>query len=449
MKVVKNLSIYDLKDICHKWVDKHTGNIEQKRLKLLSIPELGYKEIKTSSYIYDQLQKFCKPEYIRRNIGLTGIKATVPCGNPDGINICLICELDAVITPKHPNADSSSGAAHSCGHHMQMTTMLAAFEAIVSTDIIKNLFGRVTFMAIPAEEYVELEYRKKLKEEGEIRYFSGKQEFIYLGEFDDVDMAVMVHAHPDSKAGDVYINGGSLGFTAKTVEFLGKAAHAGASPDMGINALNAATAAMMCIHMNRETFRDEDHVRIHPIITKGGDLVNIIPDKVSLETYVRAKTLSAMENAACKVDRSIRGACIAIGAKALVYNFPGYLPLVQDNALSTLVESNVLRLPEFKTLYDKVDMPGSSDIGDLSYIMPVIQPTIGGFEGEAHAVNFLETDPVTSNSLAIKLVVDTVIDVLAEGSKEGKRVKKNFIAKLSKKDYLDYLDMQEKSYYLE
>ncbi len=107
------------------------------------------------------------------------------------------------------------------------------------------------------------------------------------GFFDNVDMAMMIHMAalgPDKK---VIVGGTSNGFIGKLIKYKGKESHAGAAPHIGINALNAALLGLMGIHLQRETFKDEDHIRVHPIITKGGDLVNVIPADVRMETYVR------------------------------------------------------------------------------------------------------------------------------------------------------------------
>ena len=132
----------------------------------------------------------------------------------------------------------------------------------------------------------------------------------------------------------------SLGFVAKTVHFRGRAAHAGGAPWDGINALNAAMAAMVCINAMRETFRDSDRIRVHPIITKGGDLVNIVPADVTMETYVRGATPEAVADASGKVDRAIRGAAYAVGAEVEIRDVGGYAPLAQNKELSALFADN-------------------------------------------------------------------------------------------------------------
>ena len=127
----------------------------------------------------------------------------------------------------------------------------------------------MVFFGVPAEEFVEIDYRAKLVKDGQTSFLTGKQELIKLGHFDDVDMAVMIHStSPDVNDGRMGISPSSNGFLAKTIRFLGKASHAGGLPERGVNALYAAQLALSAINAQRETFRDEDCVRVHPIITK-------------------------------------------------------------------------------------------------------------------------------------------------------------------------------------
>ena len=196
-------------------------------------------------------------------------------------------ELDAILVADHPDADKLTGAVHACGHNAQLASIAAIAYALHDTDLMENLDGDIVLMGVPAEEYVEITYRNKLRDEGKLWFLSGKQEFIRLGEFDNIDISVMQHssvAAPGFKAGATSI---CNGFTAKLINYKGKAAHAGAAPFDGVNALNAAMLGLMAVHAQRETFKDEDHIRVHPIITKGGDIVNVVPADVRLETYVR------------------------------------------------------------------------------------------------------------------------------------------------------------------
>lgn len=425
---------------CSDWIDRSRAAIARDREWLFTHPELGYKERETAAYVTARLRGMEPCPTIQEGLGLTGIKATLPCGNPQGIHIGLLCELDAVTSPLHPSADPASGAAHACGHSFQITVMLAAFEALLCSGTYRELCGSISFFAVPAEEYIELAYRLELRRQGKIRYLSGKQELLSLGAFDDVDLLLMCHAHPDSAPGEVFLDGGSLGFLAKTVRFLGKTAHAGAAPYLGVNALNAATAAMTGMHMNRETFRDEDHIRIHPILTKGGDVVNSVPAEVVMETYVRSSNLDAMRDASVKVDSSVRGGCVMVGASAEIETLPGYLPLRQDASLGAVWEQALEGTEGFVRAIRGVDMPGSSDIGDLSHLLPVIQPTIGGFSGSLHGSDFAELEADRVTAMTAKAMASTVVMLLGDGAKQGRRIKETFMPILTKEAYLRYLD---------
>src|SRR5271165_2840463 len=132
----------------------------------------------------------------------------------------------------------------------------------------------------------------------------GKPELVAKGHFDDVDMAMMIHtgSRDGSKTRSILAES-SNGALVKQIRFLGKAAHAGSLPQLGINALNAAMIAMGAIAAQRETFWEKDTVRIHPIITKGGDAVSVVPAEVTMETFVRGGSLEAIVDANKKVDR--------------------------------------------------------------------------------------------------------------------------------------------------
>ena len=110
----------------------------------------------------------------------------------------------------------------------------------------------------------------------------------------------------DGTGAKIAYGGTNNGIVAKHIRFLGKAAHAGGAPHAGINALNAAMIAMSAIHAQRETYRDEDTIRIHPIITQGGIAVSSVPADVHMETFVRGKTIEAFLTANQQVDRALQ-----------------------------------------------------------------------------------------------------------------------------------------------
>ncbi len=403
-------------------IDKNRDSIIECGEYILNNPELGYKEFKTSKRVKDEFEKLCIP--YEDSLAITGVKGTI--GKKDAkINVCIIGELDAIKCFEHPYADKESGAAHACGHNAQIAAMIGAAYGLVKSGVLDELDGKVTFFAVPAEEFVELEYREQLVKSGKISYMAGKQELIHIGAFDDIDMAMMIHSHaltPDFK---VYINGSSLGFDTKQITFEGKASH-GSEPFNGINALNAATLALMGINANRETFRDEDRIRIHPIVTNGGDIVNVIPDRAVIETYVRGASTKAIEDACQKVDNAVKAGAMAVGAKCSIKDVKGYEPLVQDEMLSAVFEDNALLFTTPDKIYHNVNMTGSTDMGDLSQIMPAIQPTMGGFNGPLHGKDFTIADMETVYISASKILAATVYDLLKDNAAYALKIKDNF-----------------------
>ncbi|NBK20587.1 MAG: M20/M25/M40 family metallo-hydrolase, partial [Spirochaetia bacterium] len=204
-----------LKQMARQIIGMNQNKIEEFGSVLVSIPELGFKEVKSSAYIREQLQYLGLE--MQESFAMTGVSALLR-GNSHHANICLLSELDAVMSPENPLA-SPDGAAHACGHSTQSTQVYAAAIALASLQ--NELDGDITFMAVPAEEFLDLQYRLALREAGRISYLSGKQEMISLDSFKNVDMVIMIHAQPNTPEFKVFIGGVSLGFTAKNIQFHG------------------------------------------------------------------------------------------------------------------------------------------------------------------------------------------------------------------------------------
>ncbi len=416
--------------ICQE-IDRHKEEILAFGTDIFLHPDLGYREQRTSAKVKEAFTRLSLQDITP--CGITGVKAWLPGPRSHQLpRVAIIGEMDAVLCPQHSNADPVTGAAHACGHHAGLAAMLGAGIGLNAT--LSPFAGNICLMAVPAEEYLEIGYRSRLIKEGRIRYLGGKQQLIHEGHFDDIDLALMVHAQTDCPSPQISVASTAGGFIGKMVRFIGKEAHAGGAPHLGINALNAASAAIMCIHAQRETFRDEDHVRVHPILTKGGDTVNTVPSDVQMESYVRAATITAMRNANHKVNRAICGASYAIGTQVRIDDLPGYLPLSESPELSQLFAANIRALlPEVPVNYNQ-PFCGSTDMGDLSFLLPVIQPTISGFSGALHSRDFQVTDPDMAYLASAKLMAMTVFDLLSEQGKQGNTITGQFPRK-TKEDY--------------
>lgn len=255
----------DLKRRVLEEIDRNADHLIAVGERIYRDPELGFKEFRTS--------KIVAQEFGRLNLGfeegiaITGLKTIAQGqGAASGPTVGVIGELDSVLVSDHEFANAETGAAHCCGHNAQLMTMLGVANGLIKSGVLSELAGRVAFFAMPAEEYVEIDYRVELRDKGETEFLGGKSEMIRLGAFDDVAMAMMVHGasnqNMQAKAG---ISASNNGFVGKQAKFIGKAAHAGGAPHRGINSLYAAQLALSAINAQRETFKDDDTVRIHPI----------------------------------------------------------------------------------------------------------------------------------------------------------------------------------------
>jgi amidohydrolase len=297
----------------------------------------------------------------------------------------------------------------------------------------------VVLIAVPAEEYIEIEYRDNLRRQGKIEFLGGKPEFIRLGYLDDVDIAMMCHTSSNPEERQICMSGTNNGIVAKRIQFIGRGAHAGGAPHLGINALNAASLALMAIHSIRETFRDEDTIRVHPIITKGGEAVSAVPADVRMETFVRGKTLDAVMGANRKVDRALKAGAMAVGGKVNIQTIPGYLPLRQSQALADVFRSNAMALVGEENVGRVEHRTGSTDMGDVSHLMPVIHPYVGGATGLGHGADYLVQDYGVAVIAAAKALASTVVDILADGAAQAGRIVSQHKPAMTKSEYLSFM----------
>ena len=311
---------------------------------------------------------------------------------------------------------------------------------LVLSGVRDELDGDVTFFAVPAEEYIEIGSRMKLREEGKIHFLGGKQELIYRGAFEDIDMAMMIHVEGHSPEAGLAVGDTSNGFIGKTIRYIGREAHAAAAPHEGINALNAAVLGLMGVNALRETFRDEDHVRVHPIITRGGDTVNNVPADVRLETYVRARTMESIEATHHKVDRAFTAGGDAVGAETEIHTIPGYLPLACSREMNELFVKNGRELLPEDRIRNAGHFAASTDMGDLSHLIPAIHPFVGGVEGALHSEDFRICDYRSAVIVPAKAMAMTVIDLLANGAEGGEKVISAFKPVMSREEYVTRLD---------
>ena len=418
-----------------KAVEKHRKLILDAERYMWANPETGYKEVKTSAYMAEQFEKLgYKLTYAE---GITGFTAEVDTGK-EGPTLLIMGEMDSIICPSHPECDPKTGAVHSCGHNTQCASLLGVAAALSEPGILDGLCGKIRLCAVPAEELLEIDYRLGLIKEGKIKYLGGKPEFLSRGLFDGVDMAMMIHT---TGTPFNFIDGGSVGCIAKKIIYTGTPSHA-ASPWNGHNALYAATCGLNAVNAVRETFYNQDLIRVHPIVTHGGDMVNAIPANVVLESYVRGASFQAIAKANKQVNRAFTGAALSLDTNVEIIDIPGYAPFVNDdNMWKVCVQAAKEILPEVEMKEIREMSTGSTDMGDLSAVMPVVHPYAAGSKGTSHGADYEVADPIRAcvNCATWQL---TMLEVLLEnGAARAKDVLANFKPLFATyKDYFDFMD---------
>ncbi len=424
------------KKVCEA-IDASAGQIRAIAESIAGEPELGFKETKTSAKVADFMRGLgIEP---KTGLAINGVKGRVSSGRP-GPTAAVLGELDAVGCPDSCKADPLTGAAHACGHNLQIASMLGAACGIMKSGALGYLSGDIVFFGVPAEEYLEISYRKKLLDEGRLHFLSGKGQLIYEGAFDDIDMAMQMHADKNMPRPTVSIGESSNGFVGKTVRYVGRTAHAADAPDEGINALNAAMIGLMGINALRETFREDDVVRVHPIITKGGDYVNSVPADVRMELYVRAKTMEAIEKTHERVDAALKAGGDAVGAKTIIETLPGMLPLSCCRRMNELFVANARTACPDVDIKDAGHFSASTDMGDVSHLIPVIHPFIGGTDGLLHTADFHVVDFEAAVLLPAKAFAMTLVDLLWDDAAEAGKIIADFTPKLTREEYITKLD---------
>jgi len=401
-------------------------------------PELGFKETKTAAKV-EEIFRTLGISY-EKGLALTGVKGRLK-GRASKRTVAVLGELDAIICATHPAADPLTGAAHCCGHNAQIAMVAAVGMGLLDAGAMEFLAGDVVLFAVPAEEFVEISYRNKLREEGKIQYLGGKQELIYQGDFDDIDMALQIHLTTNTTP-DCFVRLGSTsnGFIGKLVQYQGKAAHAAAAPDEGVNALNAAMLGVMGVHAQRETFREQDFVRFHPIITQGGDLVNVVPENVRMESYVRAASIDALRNSNIKIDRSLRAGADAVGAEVSIQSLPGYLPMHDNQDLNQVFKANAEELFGQANVIIGTHEAASTDTGDLSHIIPTIHSYLGCVSGVMHSKSYSVPDTHAAYIKSAQIQAMTIIDLLYGDGEAAEAILKDYKPLLTKEQYIAFLD---------
>ena len=305
-------------------------------------------------------------------------------GRNSGPTVAFLAEYDAL-----------PGLGHACGHNLMGTASVGAGMAMMA--VLPELTGTIQVIGTPAEEAG-----------------GGKAIMVDAGIFKGVDAAMMIHS-----SGRNLIGRGSLTCYPVTVEFYGQSAHAAAAPDKGINALDAMIVTFVGINALRQHLRDD--ARIHGIITHGGDAANIVPDHTSAEFIVRAADTPYATEVLEKVRACAQAAAQATGARLeFKQSGPRYDARMPNPTLVALAKANMEALGLEVEVATGNERMGSSDIGNVSQVVPAIHPyiKIGPEEMGGHTPQVREAAASPEGHEGMiqmaKTMAMTAVDLLAE-----------------------------------
>ncbi|MCI0865190.1 MAG: amidohydrolase, partial [Chloroflexi bacterium] len=180
-------------------------------------------------------------------------------------------------------------------------------------------------------------------------------------------------------------------------------------------------------------------VRVHPIITKGGEAVSAVPADVRMETFVRGRTIEAIMDANRKVDRALKAGALAVGAKVTIQTIPGYMPLMQNSSMAEIFEANSVSLVGKENVGHVAHRTGSTDMGDVSQLMPVIHPYVGGASGLGHGADYVVEDYQLAVITAAKALTATAVDLLADGATVAGNIIAGHRPEMTRDEYLKFM----------
>ncbi len=361
-------------------IDAQRHQLSELSLKIHANPELGFHEVKATAWLTQYLEE--NGFSIERSICElpTAFRASYGQGKP---TIAILAEYDAL-----------PGLGHACGHNLIATCAVGA--AVASKLAIDQFGGSILVIGTPAEEI-----------------YGGKVIMADRGAFNNVDIAMMVHPGVYNTATNKFLACQNL-----EIEFFGKAAHAAARPEAGINALEAMLNSFAAINSLRQHIKST--ARIHGIITDGGQAANVVPAHSAGNFIVRAEDNTYLDELKERVLNCFVGAATASGTR-LEYKWAKvrYAPMRSNLTLARLFRQNMQSLGRSMQLSNPSHAFGSTDMGNVSQLVPGIHPfvAIAPKDVLGHSPRFAEA---AASEAGIRGLVDaakalamTVVDLVA------------------------------------
>lgn len=334
----------ELKNQISQFIDTNAKIYQDISLAIHAKPEVSDFEYFASQTLSEQLKKEGFEIELPAAGHRTGFAATYKSNKP-GPTVVFLAEYDAL-----------AGLGHGCGHNVFGATSSLAGAALKS--IVDQIGGEVRVYGTPGEEGGQ--------------NGSAKGSFVKKGYLNDVDFALCVHPGSGSEDG---LSTRNYACAPVDVEFWGKPAHAAGYPQDGINALDAQILTYAAIGVLRQQLTD--HIRIHGVIVEGGTAPNVIPEYTKAKYYIRAADIDTLHELYEKVENIVKGSALQTGCTSSMKLYQNLVEnMVLTPSLDAIYEKYITELGNTVKHVEDVVMPGSSDVGNISQVVPTIQPHI-------------------------------------------------------------------------
>jgi amidohydrolase len=331
-----------MSDICQALLQYIDGNLQpyiEIARQIFVKPETSNHEYFACEVLSNELKSHgfsVKCDVAGHPTGFTAVKK----GTRKGPTIAFLAEYDAL-----------EGLGHGCGHNLIGT--ISTFAAIALSRHLDELGGEIRVYGTPGEEGGE--------------NGSAKEDFVSKGYFDDVDIAMEIHPAAENSP-----TPSSLALDPVDIEFWGRAAHAGSSPELGINALDALVLTYNGISVLRQHLTSD--VKIHGIILDGGTAPNIVPDYTRGRFYIRAKTRPVVDEVFKKVEHIVQGAALATGCKGKIDWFQNKVDdIVRNEKLDDIYRET---MTDMGLTWNENALFSSTDAGNVSHVIPLLHPML-------------------------------------------------------------------------
>lgn len=334
----------ELKNQISQFIDTNAKIYQDISLAIHAKPEVSDFEYFASQTLSEQLKKEGFEIELPAAGHRTGFAATYKSNKP-GPTVVFLAEYDAL-----------AGLGHGCGHNVFGATSSLAGAALKS--IVDQIGGEVRVYGTPGEEGGQ--------------NGSAKGSFVKKGYLKDVDFALCTHPGSGSEDG---LSTRNYACAPVDIEFWGKPAHAAGCPQDGINALDAQILTYAAIGVLRQQLTDR--IRIHGVIVEGGTAPNVIPEYTKAKYYIRAADIDTLHELYKKVENIVKGSALQTGCTSSMKLYQNLVEnMVLTPSLDAIYEKYITELGNTVKHVEDVVMPGSSDVGNISQVVPTIQPHI-------------------------------------------------------------------------